>query len=203
MEDKLMKIKKKLEGIRDSIIDYGQELAEVKDLNAEEYAAYYGGNYTNFLRAVNTKVFLAKSERNNNESEEVTDDVIIVEMQIKTNNDGILTFDEPKYLGQKETLEQKKIGFLLAKAGMSATIDAETNCLVIENRTAIDKLSETKDEYIGKINEKFAEAGATLSEAAGVAKEKVSSYYQENKAKAGEAIKKSLRKASDWADKNL
>lgn len=200
-----MGIKKKLQGVKETIVDYAEELKDVNGLSAEEYAAYYGGNYTNFLRAVNAKVFIAISERDSEtESEEKENtESVTVEMKIASQKNGVLTFDEPKYLGQRETLEQNKIGFLLAKNGMSATIDTERNVLVIESRTILDKINDTKNEYMDKLNEKLASAGETITGAKELAKEKAVAFYQDNKEKAGGIVKRSLKKASDWAEKNL
>lgn len=200
-----MGIKKKLQGVKETLVDYAQEMKDVNGLNAEEYAAYYGGNYTNFLHAVNAKVFIALSEKNNEtEIEEAkTTESVTIEMKIASHKNGVLTFDEPKYLGQKETLDQNKIGFLLAKNGMSATIDTERNVLVIESRTIIDKLNDTKNEYIGLLGEKLTSAGEAITGAGEQVKEKAQAFYQDNKEKAGNIVKKSLKKASDWAEKNL
>lgn len=192
------KLKDKLYTMRKTIIEAAEEIAEVKDLSAEEYAAYYGGNYTNFLKAVNSKLFLAKADAFTPEKEksELEEESFTIELKLASHDNGIFMFDEPKYLGQKETVEQRKIGFLLAKAGMSAYIDTERNVLVIENKKAFDKLNETKDEYLEKLSDKIASATT-------MAKDKANEAYQEGKEKTGKVIKRGLKIASEWADKNL
>lgn len=201
-----MKLKDKLNEMKNTVIDYSQEVADVKDLSAEEYAAYYGGNYTNFLKAVNTKVFLAISERNTEKEsmdEEKANESITIEMQLSSIKNGKFMFDEPSYLGAKEELDKKIVGFLLAKNGMSSHIDTERNVLVIETTTIIDK-----------ITEKVESVGYTLKGAGELATDKAIEFYNDNKDKAKEVyegskekvkdtIKRSLKKASDWVDNNL
>lgn len=208
-----MKAIDKLKALKETVTDSFEELGDVKDLSAEEYAAYYGGNYTNFYKAVKAKVFAEMAERENegfnSETEELEEkpEYITVEMKVSSNKNGMLTFDEPKYLGQKETLDHKIIGFLLAKANMNAVLDTERNVLVIETRTVFDKLGEVKDDYMDKISEKLEGVGASIAEAtakvAATAKEKTVGVYEDSKTKASGVIKRSLKKASEWADKNL
>lgn len=197
-----MKLKEKLTGIKETIKDYGQEMMDVTNLSAEEYAQYYGGNYTNFLKAVNTKIFKAISERNS-ESEETEEVEIQVEMKVSSYKKGRITFDEPEYLGAKETLEISKINFMLTKAKMSAYLDEERNVLVINSKSLGKIFEEAKDEYISAIKASFEEAGKSISEKVEGIKEKAATSYQDGKEKAGSTIKRVLKDASDWADKNL
>lgn len=197
-----MKLKEKLTGIKETIKDYGQEMMDVTYLSAEEYAQYYGGNYTNFLKAVNTKIFKRMSELNS-ESEETDEVEVQIEMKISSYKKGQVTFDEPEYLGAKESLEMSKINLLLTKAKMSAYVDEERNVLVINSKSLAKIFEETRDEYISAIKASFEEAGKNISEKVEGIKEKAATSYQDGKEKAGSTIKRVLKDASDWADKNL
>lgn len=197
-----MKLKEKLTGIKETIKDYGQEMMDVTYLSAEEYAQYYGGNYTNFLKAVNTKIFKRMSELNS-ESEETDEVEVQIEMKISSYKKGQVTFDEPEYLGAKETLEMSKINLMLTKAKMSAYVDEERNILVINSKSLAKIFEETRDEYINAVKSSFEEAGKNISEKVEDIKEKAVTSYQDGKEKAGSTIKRVLKEASDWADKNL
>ena len=96
-----MKLKEKLKGAKEAIKDYSQEMIDVTNLSVEEYAQYYGGNYTNFLKAVNTKIFKALSEYNSEGKEAEEKPEVTIEMKINSYKKSQITFNEPEYLGAK------------------------------------------------------------------------------------------------------
>ncbi len=187
-----MKLKEKLKGAKEAIKDYSQEMIDVTNLSAEEYAQYYGGNYTNFLKAVNTKIFKALSEYNSEGKEPEEKPEVSIEMKINSYKKSQITFNEPEYLGAKETLDISKINFMLTKAKMSSYIDEERNVLVVNSKSSASIFEEARDEYIGKVTSILENTSKTISAQA-----------ESIKKSAGATIKRTLKDASDWADKNL
>lgn len=204
-----MKIKKKLNLLKEQIIELAEEASQVKDLTAtaEEYAANYGDNYTSFLKAVDSKTFIALSENyeapSEDESEQKESQNIIIEFKVSKYEDGKITFDEPKYFGKKETFDETILKILLYKAQKNASFNKNDMVLRVETETPIDKLQKAKEEYLEMFGEKITTAKESLSEQTETYKEKARRLYVSSKEKTGNIIKRGLKNASDWADKNL
>lgn len=182
-----MSLKEKLKSVRDTVTESVEVFAETSELNAEEYAKYYGASYVNFLNYIKRQRFEQISEDYDKEKVEDNEDASLsIVLPIVSIKDKDIIFDDEEF-GAREKFNMTILKNLLYKARISYEINEDLTAMTLtDDKTErisdrVEKLSENKDEYIAK------------------AKEMVSAGNQFARSQA----KRLLRSASEWADNNL
>lgn len=180
IKDKLLKVK---EAVTDSI----EEFAETSELNAEEYAKYYGGSYTNFLNYIKKQKFNKSAEEYNQGTAQSIDEVeFVINLPIASIKDKEIIFDDQEF-GTKEKFNLTILKNLLYKARVSYEISEDLSTMTLtQDRTErlsdrVEKLSEDKDVYVDKAKE-LVNLGSSAVKAK--TKELINNLY-------------------DWSNKNL
>lgn len=182
-----MGLKEKLMSVKDSVTESIEEFAETAELNAEDYAKYYGASYTNFLDYIRKQHFKKMTDKFNEEgTTSIDEEELTITLSIVSFKDKEIVFADEAF-GAKEKFNITILKNLLYKARIAFEISEDLSTMTLTKDTTerisdhVDKLVNEKDAYITKAKE-IVNTGNILAR---------------NK------TKEFLNGLSDWANKNL
>lgn len=182
-----MGLKERLMSVRDAVTESIEEFAEISELNAEDYAKYYGATYTNFLDYIKRQQFKKMTEDYNEGRASSIDEVELnIVLPIVSIKDKEIIFEDEAF-GTKEKFNMTILKNLLYKARINCNIDEESMTMTLtKDRTErisdrVEKLIESKDVYISKAKDAVITGNKT----------------------ARNKTKELLKGLSDWANDNL